>query len=94
MGKTAMDSISVRVPAAEKRLFLKNAQRNGTDAAAAIRAFVHAFNAEGGYPFDPAHYYPIDADEEAEIRELKAELQAGGGATFSRHATLRASLVD
>ena len=89
---TTMDSISVRVPAQDKLLFQQITQRNGTDTAAAIRTFVHAFNAEGGYPFDTAQYYPLDEDEEAEIASLKAQVKAGTVKGFNSHAELRKSL--
>jgi antitoxin component of RelBE/YafQ-DinJ toxin-antitoxin module len=92
MAEAMMENISVRVPALDKRLFQKTAQRNGTDAAAAIRTFVHAYNIEGGYPFDTAQYYPIDDDEEAEIATLKAQLKTGTITGFASHAELRKSL--
>jgi antitoxin component of RelBE/YafQ-DinJ toxin-antitoxin module len=94
MAEATMENISVRVPASEKTLFQQIAQRNGTDTAAAIRAFVHAFNVEGGYPFDTAQYYPIDEDEEAEIAALKAQVKAGAVKGFSSHAELRKSAAD
>jgi len=92
MANATMESISFRVPAEEKSLFLKTARRNGTDAAAAIRTFVHAFNVEGGYPFDTAQYYPIDEEEEAEIAALKEQFKAGVDKGFSSHAELRKSI--
>jgi len=91
---TTMESISVRVPSHEKVLFQHIAQRNGTDTAAAIRTFVHAFNVEGGYPFDTAQYYPIDEEEEAEIAALKAQVKAGAVKGFTSHAELRKSIED
>jgi antitoxin component of RelBE/YafQ-DinJ toxin-antitoxin module len=91
MADTVMENLSVRVPSHEKTLFAKNARRNGTDPAAAIRTFVHAFNVEGGYPFDTAQYYPVDDDEEAEIALLKAQLRAGKLAGFGNHNELRNS---
>lgn len=91
MTDAVMENLSVRVPSAEKTLFAKTARRNGTDPAAAIRTFVHAFNAEGGYPFDTAQYYPIDDEEEAEIAQLKAQFQAGTLKGFSNHRELRES---
>jgi len=94
MAELAMDNISVRVPASEKKLFQQIAQRNGTDTAAAIRTFVHAFNIEGGYPFDTAQYYPIDEDEEAEIASLKTQIRDGTLKGFSSHTELRKSITD
>jgi antitoxin component of RelBE/YafQ-DinJ toxin-antitoxin module len=86
-----MENLSVRVPSTEKALFRKIARRNGTDAAAAIRTFVHAFNSEGGYPFDTAQYYPVDDEEETEIAQLKAQLRAGALKGYSNHKELRES---
>ena len=92
--EATMENISVRVSAHEKALFQKIARRNGTDTAAAIRTFVHAFNVEGGYPFDTAQYFPIDAEEEAEIASLKEQVKAGSIKGFSSHAELRKSITD
>lgn len=92
MTEATMENISVRVPAQDKKLFQKTVLRNGTDAAAAIRTFVHAYNMEGGFPFDTTQYYPIDEDEEAEIAVLKAQFEAGIIKGFSSHAELRESL--
>jgi len=89
MTDTTMESLSVRVPSPDKALFIKIAQRNGTDAAAAIRTFVHAFNVEGGYPFDTAQYYPIDEEEEAEVALFKAQLRSGSLEGYSTHRELR-----
>ncbi|MDR1422758.1 MAG: hypothetical protein LBI64_07865 [Coriobacteriales bacterium] len=89
MADAVMENLSVRVPADEKTLFAKVARRNGTDPAAAIRTFVHAFNAEGGYPFDTAQYYPIDDEEEAEIASLKSQLRSGKLEGFASHSELR-----
>jgi antitoxin component of RelBE/YafQ-DinJ toxin-antitoxin module len=89
MTDAVMENLSVRVPADEKTLFAKVARRNGTDPAAAIRTFVHAFNAEGGYPFDTAQYYPIDDEEEAEIALLKSQLRSGKLEGFTSHSELR-----
>jgi antitoxin component of RelBE/YafQ-DinJ toxin-antitoxin module len=88
MAEAVMENLSVRVPSSEKALFNKVARRNGTDAAAAIRTFVHAFNVEGGYPFDTAQYYPIDDEEEAEIAILKAQMRAGTLEGYSSHKKL------
>jgi antitoxin component of RelBE/YafQ-DinJ toxin-antitoxin module len=92
MPETVMVSISVRVPASDKLLFQQIAKRNGTDVAAAIRTFVHAFNVEGGYPFDTAQYYPLDEDEEAEIAALKQQLKDGSVQGYASHAELRKSI--
>jgi antitoxin component of RelBE/YafQ-DinJ toxin-antitoxin module len=89
MAKAAMESLSVRVPSAEKAVFKATALRNGTDPAAAVRAFVHAFNMEGGYPFDTAHYYPLDEEEEAEVAALKAQFRAGILRGHASHRELR-----
>ena len=94
MAELAMENISVRVPVSEKKLFQQIAQRNGTDTAAAIRTFVHAFNIEGGYPFDTAQYYPIDEDEEAEIASLKTQIRDGALKGFTSHSELRKSITD
>jgi antitoxin component of RelBE/YafQ-DinJ toxin-antitoxin module len=92
MASGAMQSLSVRVPATEKALFAKIARRNGTDPAAAIRTFVHAYNLEGGYPFDTTRYYPLDNEEEAEIAALKEQFATGEIKGFATHAELRASI--
>jgi len=89
-----MESISARIPANEKALFLQTVKRNGTDTAAAIRSFIHAFVVEGGYPFDTAQYYPIDEAEEAEIAALKAQVKAGTLKGFSSHEELRKSIAN
>ena len=89
MAEPVMENLSVRVPSSEKALFSKIARRNGTDTAAVIRTFVHAFNIEGGYPFDTAQYYPVDGDEEAEVAMLKAQLRAGTAKGYSSHRELR-----
>ena len=89
MAEATMENLSVRVPSSEKALFNKIARRNGTDAAAAIRAFVHAFNVEGGYPFDTAQYYPIDDEEEDEVAMLKEQLRTGTVKGFYTHRDLR-----
>jgi antitoxin component of RelBE/YafQ-DinJ toxin-antitoxin module len=89
MAEAIMENLSVRVPSSEKALFNKITRRNGTDAAAAIRTFVHAFNIEGGYPFDTTQYYPIDNEEEAEIAMFKARLRAGTLEGYSDHRELR-----
>jgi len=91
MAEATMENISVRVPANEKQLFQQTAKRNGTDTAAAIRTFVHAFNAEGGYPFDTAQYYPFDEAEEAEIADLKTKFANSAIQGFSSHVELRKS---
>jgi antitoxin component of RelBE/YafQ-DinJ toxin-antitoxin module len=92
MAETIMESLSVRVPGDEKGQFLKIAQRNGTDAAAAIRTFVHAFCVEGGYPFDTTQYYPVDDEEEVEIALLKSQLRDGTLKGYVSHRSLRESL--
>jgi antitoxin component of RelBE/YafQ-DinJ toxin-antitoxin module len=89
-----MENLSVRVPVTEKNLFSKTAKRNGTDVAAAIRTFVHAYNIEGGYPFDTTKYYPVDDEEEAEIAALRAQFATGDVRGFSSHVELRESIND
>jgi len=69
-------------------LFQQLTKRNGTDTAAAIRTFVHAFSTEGGYPFDTAQYYPLDMEEETEIAALKAQVKVGTLKGFLSHAKL------
>jgi len=94
MTEKTMENISVRVSARDKALFQKIAKRNGTDTAAAIRTFVHAFNVEGGYPFDTAQYYPVGEEEEAEIAALKEQFKAGSIKGFTSHSELRKSIAD
>jgi antitoxin component of RelBE/YafQ-DinJ toxin-antitoxin module len=84
-----MENISVRVPAGEKELFLSAVKRSGTDVAAAVRTFIHAFVVAGGYPFDTDDYYPIDEEEEAEIAMLKSKLRSGEIKGYTSHQKLR-----
>ncbi|MDR1016947.1 MAG: hypothetical protein LBL67_05780 [Coriobacteriales bacterium] len=95
MSTTAMmANLSVRVPRAEKELFLTALKRNGTDAASAIRTFIHSFIEDDGYPFDTTLYYPYDETEEAEIAKLKNKLGKGEAKSYRSAKQLREGILN
>lgn len=82
MSVVAMEPMSTKVRADEKKLFVETCESIGTSPSNAIRMFVSAFNKRGGFPFDPSNPQGLSAET------LKAIEDAAAGRVHGPYETV------